>query len=236
MSTFVLVHGAWHGGWSWRWVRAQLESHGHRVFTPTMTGVGERTHLISTNITLDTVIDDVIGTLKYEDLFEVILVGHSFAGPVITGVADRIPSQIKQLIYLDAAVLEDGESMNSCISPEIVSERQRLADEFSDGLSFPIPSAEKLGIIDPHKWDYIKRFLTPHPTSTYSSKLSLKGKPGDGFQCTYITCTDPLYEPLKWARKRAEEYGWPIIEIATGHDAMISLPEEAARILMQTSR
>ena len=98
MSTFVLVHGAWHGGWSWRWVREDLESHGHRVFTPTMTGVGERAHLISTKITLDTVINDVIGTLTYEDLFDVVLVGHSFAGPVITGVADGISSRMKQLI------------------------------------------------------------------------------------------------------------------------------------------
>ena len=235
MSTFVLVHGAWHGGWSWRWVREQLESHGHRVFTPTMTGVGERTHLISTNITLDTVINDVIGTLKYEDLLDVVLVGHSFAGPVITGVADRIPSRIKQLIYLDAAILENGESMNSCISPEIVLERQRLADESSGGLSYPIPSAEKLGIIDLQQWDYIKRFLTPHPTSTYSSDLYIKGKPGDGFPCTYITCTDPLYEPLVWARRRAEQYGWTVLEIATGHDAMISSPEKTAQFFMEIS-
>ena len=235
MSTFVLVHGAWHGGWSWRWVREHLENHGHKVFTPTMIGVGERANLISTKITLDTVINDVIGVLTDKDLFDVVLVGHSFAGPVITGVADRISSRIKQLIYLDAAILENGENMNSCILPEIVIERQRLADESSGGLSYPIPSAEKLGIIEPQLWNYIKPYLTPHPTSTYRSELTLKSKPGNGFPCAYIVCTDPFYEPLEWARKRAIEYGWPIIEIATGHDAMISLPEETARLLMEVS-
>lgn len=233
MSTFVLVHGAWHGGWCWRWVREQLENHGHKVLTPTMTGVGEKAHQMSTEITLDTLIHDIIGTLTGEDLFDVVLVGHSFAGPVITGVADRIPSRIKQLIYLDAAILKNGESMNSCIPPEIVIQRQRLADESSGGLSFPIPSAEKLGINEPQLWDYIKPYLTPHPTSTYNSELTLKGKPGDGFSCTYIVCTHPSYEPLAWARERAREYGWPIIEIATGHDAMISSPEETARIFME---
>ena len=235
MSTFVLVHGAWHGGWCWRWVREHLENQGHLVYTPTMTGVGEKAHMISPDITLDTVINDVIETITDEDLTNVILVGHSFAGPVISSVAERLASRIDQLIYLDAAILENGESMFSCIPQRIVAERQRQTDETSGGLSIPVPTAEKLGITDQEQWNYVQRNLTPHPISTYKSPLILAGKPGEGFRCTYIACSKPLYEPLTWARKRAKEYGWKIIELETGHDAMINSPESVSDLLMKTS-
>ena len=233
MATFVLVHGAWHGGWSWRWVRAILEQSRHRVLTPTMTGVGERAHLMSGSITMDTVIEDIANVLIFEDLSEVVLVGHSFAGPVVSGVAERAPERIKRLVYLDAAILEDGECMFGCMPPDVVAERQRMAEETSGGISMPVPTAEDLGVSNDEQWAFLKRLLTPHPQSTYNTPLKLECPPGDGFPCSYIVCTNPTYAPLAWSRDRAKKYGWTIIPIETGHEAMISAPEALSEILMQ---
>ncbi len=235
MSSFLLVHGAWHGGWSWRRVRQALKRRGHRVLTPTMTGVGERRHLLSANLTLDTMVQDIANVLRFEDLADVVLVGHSFAGPVISGVAEELRARIRQLIYLDAALLEDGESMFDCMPPEVAAERRRLAAESDGGLSLPVPTRRDLGILDDEHWDCLARHLTPHPLSTYKSPLSLKRPPGEGLPCSYIVCTDPLYPPLAWSRKRAERYGWPLHTIETGHDAMVSAPEPLSTLLMRLS-
>ncbi|MEZ5592799.1 MAG: alpha/beta hydrolase [Gammaproteobacteria bacterium] len=233
MSTYVLVHGAWHGGWSWRWVRKILEQNHHRVYTPTMTGLGERAHLLSANITMDTVIEDIANVLRYEDLSDVILVGHSFAGTVISGVAERVPDRVRQLIYLDAAILEDGESMFGCMPSEIAAERQRLARETSNGMSLPIPSAASLGILDHEQWAFLKRFLTPTAAVHLRYAFAASKSTGEGFPCSYIVCTNPAYAPLAWSYDRAKKYGWPIIPINTGHDAMVSAPEALSKILMQ---
>ena len=119
MSTFLLVHGAWHGGWCWKRVTPLLRAAGHEVFTPTLTGLGERKHLMSPDIGLDTHVQDVVGVLEYEDLRDVILVGHSYAGMVITGVAGRTPERIAHLVYLDAFVPEDGKSLMDYQPPEM---------------------------------------------------------------------------------------------------------------------
>ena len=229
MSTYVLVHGAWHGGWSWQWVREILEQQHHRVFTPTMTGLGERKHLMSINITMDTMVEDVSNMLRFEDLNEVILVGHSFGGAVISGVAESFPDRVKQLVYLDAAVLENGECMFDCMPPEIAEERQLLARETSGSISLPTPTAEDLGIEDIDQWRFLSNLLTPHPLSTYATPLKLSQRPGAGLPCSYIICSNPIYGPLAWARERVQNYGWPIIEIETGHEAMISAPHELGR-------
>ncbi len=151
---------------------------------------------------------------------------------VASGVAERIPDRVSQLIYLDAAILEDGESMFGCMPPEIAAERQRLARETSNGMSLPIPTAEDLGDLDNGQWAFVKKFLTSQPLSTYMTPLELKSRPGEGFPCCYIVCTNPIYAPLAWSRNRAKRYGWPIIPIETGHDAMISAPEALSEILM----
>lgn len=236
MSTFVLVHGAWHGGWAWDQVRPILESHGHSVHTPTLIGLGERAHLISRDITLDTMIEDITQRLIDEELNDAILVGHSFAGAVISGVAEQVPDRIQQLVYLDASLPEGGESMFDCMSPEVVARRKLLSLETSGGLSLPIPTAHDLGILDDSQWTLVKDHLTPHPLSTYSSLLNIHQKPGDGFPCSYIVCTDPIYEHLAWSRERAETYSWPIIPIKTGHDAMISAPDSLSELLLSFAR
>ncbi len=233
MATYVLIHGAWHGGWCWRDVKDLLERVHHRVLTPTMPGLGERQHLMSRDITLDTIIDDIANGLETEDVRDAILVGHSFGGNIISGIAERVPKRIKKLVYLDAAVMKNGESMFDCVTKKLVDERFRLAEESSGGMSLPTPTCDKLGIIDSGQCEYVQKHLTPHPLSTYTSALNLARAPGEGFNCTYIACTDPNYTPLEWSRERARAFGWPMLSIATGHDAMVSAPEVLAEMLVE---
>src|SRR5690606_11511219 len=126
-STFVLVHGAWHGGWCWSRVAERLRDSGHIVYTPTLTGLGERSHLLSHEITLQTFVNDVVNVLVWEDLNEVILVGHSFAGLVITGVADVVPERLNRLVYLDAFILESGVSTFDTLPAQVVAKMEAAA-------------------------------------------------------------------------------------------------------------
>ena len=119
MSTYVLVHGAWHGAWCWKRVRAALEKQGHQVFTPTLTGVADRSHLASPQINLDTHIADVANLIRWEELSNVVLCGHSYGGCVISGAADRIADRIGALVYLDAFLLENGQSLHDTLPPEM---------------------------------------------------------------------------------------------------------------------
>lgn len=182
--TFVLVHGAWHGGWCWREVADLLRSRGHRVFTPTQTGLGERRHLMSRDITLDTFIEDIANVLLLEDLHEVVLVGHSFGGIAITGVADRMPERLARLIYLDSMLLAPGQSPFDTLEADVVEGRLKAAAESSGGLSLPPSSLKGLGIFREEDAAKVAGRLTPHPLSTYQSKLVLTNPPGNGVPLT----------------------------------------------------
>ena len=221
-TTFVLVHSAWHGGWCWKRVADILRQHGHAVTTPTQTGLGERSHLLSESVTLSVFVDDIVNHLKWQDLKDVVLVGHSFGGAAITGAADAVPERIAGLIYLDAAIIEDGETWFGLLPEEIVKERIQAARESSRGLSLPVPPVESFGVFDPADAGYLASRLTPHPLATFTSELKLEGPVGNGLPACYISCTDPIYEPTFVCRRRAKAAGWPIVELATGHDAMIT--------------
>ena len=148
VKTYVLVHGGFHGGWCWHHVAHALRARGHSVFTPTQTGCGERAHLISKSITLDTFVDDIANVFLWEDLRDVILVGHSFGGNSISGVADRMPERIRQLIYLDAVMLEGGQTMFGQMPPEVAASRLKAA-QASGGVGIAPPEAAYFGIVDP---------------------------------------------------------------------------------------
>ena len=230
-KTFVLVHGAWHGGWCWGKVAGILRGRGHTVFTPTQTGLGERSHLLSKSITLDTFVEDIVNVLKFEDLKDVILVGHSFGGPPITGTADRAPERIKQLVYLDAAMLQGGQSVFSLLPPEIVEARKKAAQDTSGGLSIPPPPAASFGLSDPAQQAWLAARLTPHPLGTYESPLNLKNKFANGLPAVYISCTDPAYGPLNASKGYARKIGIKMVEIKTGHDAMVTAAEKLTEML-----
>ena len=224
-KTFVLLHGAFHGGWCWERVAAPLRARGHRVTTPTQTGLGERRHLMSREITLGTFTDDLVNHLIYEDLTGVVLVGHSFGGNAISGAAERVPERIAELVYLDAIVIEGGVAPFDSLAPETVAERTRLAEETSGGVSIPPPPASSFGVLDRQDTAWLEARMTPHPLSTYLSPLPIDGAPGNGLPRRYIICTDPVYRPLEAARRWVARAGWPVEEIATGHDAMVTAPD-----------
>lgn len=224
MATFVLVHGAFHGGWCWSRVTRALRAGGHTVFAPTQTGLGDRRHLLAPGITLDTFIDDICAVLETEELHDAVLVGHSFGGISITGVADRMPDRVRHLVYLDSRILQSGQSMLD-VDPARSGAWTRLAQQGA-GLSIPPPPATYFNCPDPGDTAWIERRLTPHPLGTFISPLRLAhSRIGNGRPCTYMACTNPAYPWLEdcraWARGR-EGWGWA--EIAAGHDAMVSAP------------
>jgi len=229
-KTFVLVHGAWHGGWCWQKVAANLRGRGHIVHTPTQTGLGERAHLLSKSITLDTFVEDIVNHIKFEELKDVVLVGHSFGGNAISGTADRMPERIKQIVYLDAAMLENGQSVFSLLPPDVVAARTKLA-EASGGLSIPPPPAAAFGLSDPAQQAWLTARLTPHPFNTFTSPLNLKNKIGNGLPAVYISCTEPAYTPLNASKEVVKKIGMKMVEIKTGHDAMVTLPDQLTDML-----
>lgn len=229
--TFVLVHGVWHGGWCWSRVAEPLRARGHRVTTPTHTGLGERSHLLSKAITMDTFVEDIVNHLVFENLHDVILVGHSFGGAPITGAADRVPERIAKLIYLDGAVMEDGETWFGLLPPEIAADRKRQAAEATGGVSLPVAPAASFGVTDPNDAAFLEGRLTPHPLATFSTPLRLANPAGNNLPAHYIRCTDPEYVPAKLGLGRARDKGWPVSELETGHDAMVIAPQATADLL-----
>ena len=239
MANFVLVHGAWHGGWCWQRVSTLLQQQGHRVHAVTLTGLGERAHLLSPAITLDTHIADVISAIEVEELHEVVLAVHSYAGMIGTAVADRIGKHLKHLVYVDAVIPKPGESWSSTQSA--ATQQQRLsAAQASTRFSFPPPDPEVFGLIDAdHAW--VKRRQTPHPGNTYQAPLSFDVKRVAAIARTFVNCTQPALGTIEPSRLRAKDPkfwdgAWlpnsKIVEIKTGHDPMISDPAALAKILL----
>ena len=234
LPPLVLVHGGQHGGWCWRHVADRLRGAGARVFTPTITGVGERAHLLSQDITLQTAVQDVAAVLETEELDDVLLVGHSFGGVPVTGVADRMPERIRRLVYLDAAVCRDGQSIMDTLPDDIRVPWLELSRRESDGMSLPIffEPAAALGVTGPEAQAWLNRRLTPQPTRTYTDKTRLRNPVGNGLPATYIVCDQPVFEGLAESRDLAREMGWDIGTFPSGHDAMLAKPELLADRLL----
>ena len=243
MANFVLVHGAWHGGWCWQRVTSLLQQQGHRVHAVTLTGLGERAHLLSPAITLDTHIDDVISAIEVEELSDVILAVHSYAGMIGTAVADRLGKHLKHLVYVDAVLPKPGESWSSTQSA--ATQQQRLtAAQATTRFSFPPPDPEVFGLIDAdHAW--VKRRQTPHPGNTYQAPLNFDVQRVAAVPRTFVNCTQPALGTIEPSRLRAKDSkfwngAWlpnsKIVELKTGHDPMISEPAALTRILQDCVR
>ena len=234
MADFVLVHGAWHGGWCWRRVTPLLEAAGHRAHALTLTGVGERAHLLDARVGLDTHVEDVLGALKAEEMVDPILVGHSYAGMVITGAAEKRTAaglSIGRLVYLDAAVPLPGESWSSRHSPEVVAARRQAAAA-SAGLSLPPPDPAIFGLSGADR-DWVARRQTPHPFSPYETPLHFDNARWRAIPRSFIDCVAPPLATIDASRRRVREQGdWDIQVMQTGHDPMISDPAGLARILI----
>jgi pimeloyl-ACP methyl ester carboxylesterase len=235
--TFLLVHGAFHGGWCWRRVADRLAQAGGRVHAPTMTGLGERAHLLRRDVTLKTFIDDMIGVIEAEDLDDIVLVGHSFGGMVISGVADRRPERIRQLVYLDAIVPRNGQSAIGQLPPEIAAGRIQAAEESSAGLSIPVPTGNIFDLPAGADRDWVAKHITPHPLASYTEVIALNGPVGNGVPCSYIRCTKPVYPAVAPSYEHIHsDAGWNFVDIATSHDAMVTAPAELADLLLKLAR
>lgn len=233
-ATFVLVHGGRHGGWCWKKVAALLRSRGHEVFTPSLTGGGERRHLARPDVGLSTHVQDVLELLFFEDLAGVVLVGHSYGGMVIAGVADLVPERVAHLVFLDALVPRDGDSVVGLAHPDVGRRLLQLAHESGDGWLVPVDTgAAEYGIDDPADAAWATERLTPQPLATYTEPIGLRGR-GDALSRTYIRCTESPWIPDEVAA-RGRESGWRYRELATGHDAMVTAPGEVAALLLEAA-
>ncbi|MBV8585968.1 MAG: alpha/beta hydrolase [Verrucomicrobia bacterium] len=233
-DTFVLVHGAWHGGWCWRRVVAFLRSAGHVVFAPTLTGSGERVHLSRPDLTLADFATDIVNLITAEELSDVILVGHSFGGNSVSVVADRLPERLKRLVYIDSLVLKNGESGFSKLDPVLVAQRIELAEKTSGGLTMPPPPPEAFGVTDPDDAEWLRRRLTPLVLNCYREPIHLKHPLGNGVSKTYIACSNPVYQPAvpthEWVKSQPD---WRFLELSTGHDAMVISPQDLTEMLIR---
>jgi pimeloyl-ACP methyl ester carboxylesterase len=235
MATYVLVHGGGHGGWCYQRVARLLRGAGHEVYTPTLTGLGERSHLLSPDVDLDLHIRDVVALLHYEDLRDVILVGHSYGGMVITGVGDRAPDRIGRIVYLDAATPINGQSLFDVAGPVI--EAVRPMGQVVDGLELvllPGPDAGLLyGVTDPADLAWMADRLTAHPWQCFEQPLLLTNEAALGAIPQYhIVCTSTVAtrDPDLMATARDAGRLW---EIDTGHDLMITEPNAVADALRE---
>lgn len=235
MATFLLVHGAMHGGWCWKKLTHLLEAEGHRVLTPTLTGMGERYHLLTPETGLSTHVLDLLGTLYFEDLTDVIVVGHSYAGMVISQLADRAYDQISGLIFLDAFTGHDGAAMWDYQPEETRSLYLKWAAEDGDGWRIPPADAfaASLGISDDADLAWVRSRLTDFPVKCQHDTLSLFSGGYERLPKGYIHCTEsplaPKYRPFF---DEAERDGWPCRTIPASHDAMVTHPALLATALM----
>jgi pimeloyl-ACP methyl ester carboxylesterase len=233
MATFVLVHGAWHGGWCWRRVADLLERRGHKVFAPTLTGLGERSHLMSGGINLDTHITDVVNVLRWEDLSDVVLVGHSYGGWPISGAIEQAFERIASVVYLDAFVPEDGQK-----PLDLASEfaRKGTLEAIAKGdVSRPGPPAATFHVGDKDR-AWVDGKLTPQPVGVMLQPIKLSGARERLRKKTYIRAPkypQPAFDSYYGAKKA--DPSWRVFEVPCGHDVMIDMPEELAGILLQSA-
>jgi pimeloyl-ACP methyl ester carboxylesterase len=234
LSDFVLVHGAWHGAWCWKHVLHGLLQAGHRAFAVTLDGVGERAHALRPEITLDGHIADVRAVIDAEELHGAVLVGHSYAGMIITGIADRLvdTTVLSHLVYLDAVVPLPGESWSSQHSDETRTSRRRSIAE-TGVIAPPDPSIFGLAGAD-HAW--VARRMTPQPGAVYDAPLLFDASRASRWPRSFIDCTSPALATIAVMRKRVRESpGWNVVEIPTGHDAMISAPQALLSALLEVT-
>ncbi len=240
MADFLLVHGAWHGAWCWRDVVALLVRAGHRAHAVTLTGLGERSHLLRADIDLQTHIADVQNAIEAEELQDVVLVGHSYAGMLVTAVADRTPQRLSHLVYVDAVVPKPGESWSSTHSPATRQGRMAAA-QASPLFAFPAPDPVVFGL-DGKRCAWVRRRQTPHPGHPYEAPLDFDVHRVASVPRTFVNCTAPALATIDAIRPRVVSLafwdgawlpGSRVVEMRTGHDPMVSAPEALAGLLLQ---
>jgi pimeloyl-ACP methyl ester carboxylesterase len=232
--TFVLVHGAWHGGWCWQRVARWLRDAGHIVFTPTLTGLGERSHLLRAGIDLTTHITDVVNVLKWEDLTDVVLCGHSYGGFVISGVAEQMAPAIRSIVFLDAFVPHDGESVQDLTAPAV---KQAAAAALQRGdIVIPPRAAEAFGVNEKDR-AWVDRLCGGQPIATFTGKIALSGARDRIARKSYIRAKSYANPGFDGALAAAEtDSSWRTYGVPCGHDVMVDMPERLSEILLEVAQ
>jgi pimeloyl-ACP methyl ester carboxylesterase len=235
VSSFVLVHGAWHGSWCWKRVRKALQAQGHDVFTPTLTGLAERSHLLARNVDLETHVLDVLNLIRWEELSDLVLCGHSYGGCVVTGVADRIPEKIRALVYLDAFVPEDNENLMQLVPKELLDELLEGMKNVGEGWKVPPIPVEVFNVNEDDR-EWVNSQYTMQPIETLQQRTRLSGGIDKIENITFVRATG--YE-LVWLMspfyEKARAKGWKTFEMACGHDVMLDQPQELSRLLLNAA-
>ena len=237
LRTILLVHGAWHGGWCWRRVADLLRARGHRVFAPSLTGLGDRAHLFSRDISLRTHVEDILSVVEAEELNDFVLVGHSYGGFVISGVADVLRERVSHYVYLDGSVPPDmspGASFSwaGFNPPEAREARLKSAYEQGKGVGLPPPPPGAFAVTEPSHVAWLQRHLRLMPLATYTATFSFKNSGSNGLKRTYVASGKPPYTLLaatqEWIRR---DPSWSFMTLNVGHDSMVTAPDELASLL-----
>ncbi len=234
VATFVLVHGACWGGWSWRRLTPLLRTSGHDVWAPTLTGLGERVHLAHPAIDLATHITDIVNLLLFEDLTSVSLAGHSYGGMVIAGVAERVPERLAQLIFLDAEVPEDGQSEWDCAGGEADHRAAAVAAGTPDFWPVPVDYFRQR-FPDRNDLEWVLAGSTPHPLATFAQPVRLGNPAAAALPRAFVYCTEgkrPEYASARFAARYRSAPGWRYREIAADHLAPLTAPHALAGALL----
>jgi pimeloyl-ACP methyl ester carboxylesterase len=230
----VLVHGAFHGGWCWAHTAKLLSEKGARVFTPTLTGLADRKHMLSPSVNLATHVTDIVNLIEYEKLDGCVLVGHSYAGNVLSGVGDQLRDRISHYIFVDAAVPPNGSTTWgwASLNPARVPWMMEQMDGAGNGMFIPPFPAERFGLTDPRQIADVNERLTPMPRGTFTETIELRNRGTEGLKRSYLAAADPWYENMastvEWVSKDPE---WTFRSIDTCHDMMVTRPEETAQII-----
>jgi pimeloyl-ACP methyl ester carboxylesterase len=230
-KTFILVHGAWHGGWAWRHVVDRLRARGRIVFAPTLTGLGERAHLLRPGIGLSLHIADVLGVIKYERLRNFVLVGHSYGGCVISGIAEAVPDAVHAMVFLDAFIPDNGDSTLDLVQPAV---QEVVRGALARGeITVPVRDAAAFKVNEKDR-AWVDSLATPQPIATMTEKLTLTGARERIAKKTYIRASG--YPNVSFDRAHARtkaDPSWRTYEVPCGHDVMIDEPERLTEILIE---
>jgi pimeloyl-ACP methyl ester carboxylesterase len=245
MAVFVLVHPAWMGGWCWKKLGPLLMERGHSVYTPTLTGLGERAHLAHPGVGMQTHVDDIVNVLSYEDLDEVILLGTSSSGAVVTGVADRLPERISQLVYLDAFVPADGQALWDLVPAQRRPPMEALVQ--TDGSGWMLPRftaqpweqflADAWQVTDQADLKWMAERLRPTPIGHFTSPVRLVNSAAAQLPRTYIRCrswANPSFD--RYAEAASQDPRWRLLELDSNHLPYVTAPRELAPLLLELAR
>jgi pimeloyl-ACP methyl ester carboxylesterase len=237
MANIVLVHGAWQGASTWDWVVPELEAAGHRVYVPTLTGLGAHAHQLTPKVNLETHIQDVLGVINYERLQEVTMVGHSYAGMIITGVAEQAKDMLARLVYVDAFIPDDGQSALQLLPDAIQQAFQSQADAEGDGwrLKGIERQLDLWGLKEGSAREFVRSKLCDFSLNCFNQPIRLPANAAAALDRTYIACTAddyPARAVFRQFAERAQREAWRYHELPTGHDCHVEMPEELCRLLL----